>query len=1104
MHSTFVSTPPDRYRVLTQAEVFERYPALYELREEWEWDEDAAEDPVVVLSGNHHLTQDWRDWLKDNAIRTLLIEGDVRLDFQSRTAIWTTGAVHGSGLSLTAYDLLALGPIHSAAYASLMAEDHEMNRTPPRATVYTPYLFSWFHHLDTLTLSPDTLVCLLTDWDYCQALDHDNPVLTWHDAMFALRDEVQQLVVEHYHDAPCWDISAIGDHLRQGQPIVREGFDPAALALQREGDEAFSQGKELLGWLYYREAARLAPAYAPLSVKLGQCLYLAGAYRQALPYLQQAANAFPARQYTLYNEGAFLAGATALRLDLPRLAADLVGPVIEAAGQYAHANLLRVRAEAYLLLSDPARPDYEADSAASYREQAIRDIEAGLAHQSDHGTLNWLMAAHLWRQGRRDEADSYRCRAIARAGEFDRPLDERLDTAFLSKPLVEVDWENQRLEDHAPRRDQHWWRKLVLRHPSRIRRAPMAERTPALLEALLKRHPRKADLFAPHFPPAAYSAESARQLVSHDASYLAYLPDELISREICLAAAPDTGPLPIRRLPAALLDREVCLHLLRCQVGLSELPASLLDRALCEAAIRLDSEALFAVPAALQDDELWLLALACGGTEFVQHHIPSDYKTAPMLQRALSLDKAALDSIPGHLFDAELYRHAEALYGQDPDWPEIVAAHQAAACLGRNIRYGLRCWLVFWDKESMLNKLRNGPREQRLKAEEIPPAHFDEQLALACFNAEPAQLHAIPPQFLNDSMARKFIGRYPDRLRHLPLALRSVAVCLTALRADPSQADEVPAAHYAEVFNGLLAKPSRELPHAWLLLERGRGYLMQQPAALAKAQADFQSLPSATNPAIAATASFLLGYCHHLQGQHAEAAAALQAAGSMAPVDDYAHYHPARNKARSDFDHRAVRDGFDDAYRLSSHRTTYAKAWEYLCRIERLLREADQHDALQWAELFNLQCWLSIELERREEHHAICRAAWQRLSPCTLWPSLRADDPIREVLRFTALRLAEISFEQASPPSLTELEDSLARLDLAMALCEYDKTLRYPLYDSYLRTLLALAASHPHHQQRCQQVCAEVLQQPWRRFIEHDEVWEVLKQAETAAKRTTR
>lgn len=1119
MSAEFQSVPPAAFETLTRAEVLERHPGFRDRLDEdwWGWDEDYEEDEVIVLGGDHHVTEAWREALENCDSRHVLIEGDARLDYQGWFTFWVTGDVHGIGLSLTD-SLVALGDIHSALYADMHAEDHEVNRDPPAATVHTPYLFSWFHSLDALTLSPDTVIFILTNWDYCQSLQLDNPVFAWHDAMFALRDEVQVWVEEHYHDSPCWNLSEIDRRLRAGESILRDGFDPAAALTCREAEGALKMKDDRLAWLYYRKAARQAPGYYPAALMLGKLLYQRGAYVQALPYLRHAASLFPAAQRTLYNEAAFFASVCALRLDQPRLALEIAEADIERAGKLSEANLYRARAEAHMVLCDPGHRDYEADDEAHHRLSAEHDLRRGLEKaENGHNTLNWLMGQFLHRAGRLDEAETWRQKAIAGAKAFDRAFQDHPTTAFLSKPATRVDWDDLRLEDIAPERDADWWRDRALSDPAQVRQVPAKLRTAELLDAMLAQHLESAPTFAAEFPESAYTPDAARRLVGKNAAYLQYVPVALIDKALCLAAAPDTNRLPLDRIPEGVLDHELCLHLLRCWVYLEDLPAELVDREICEAAVKIRSSSIEKVPAELLDDDLWLLALAHGGYYFVENGVPGRLKTPAMLKRALDLDRAALDSILGNLFDEEVYRHALALYGQDPDWAEIVARHGPKV---ETSEFARQCWLVFWDEELMLQKIRI-PRNQsgRLASYEIPAERYTQAIADACFDAEPIHLDKIPPCFVTTRMAEHFIRAYPDYLAEVPLAHRSAKVCLVALADEAKQADQVPAAVHAEVFGELLQpRFAKKFDRNWLLLEHGRGLLMQDPPRIAEARADFEAiLGGAPQPAGAATetisalasgegesrlesrwlagARFLLGYCDWLEGERERAAALLEASGFGG---DYAGYDPRAGKPIRDFDRQAFAACLYDCERLMREPVTYAEAWLCVAEAERLLRDSGIDEPVLWAHVFDKQRWLSYELERWDDNAAICREAVRRLSGQTLWAYLQSDDAIRHTLRGAYHRLAALELEKSPrKPALADLLEALSLMEKTLALQggSEPKSVFEPFYDTYLRVLLALSKHEPRYAARFNQTLERVSKLDWREFIHTRKIKDLLKAA---------
>ncbi len=436
----FTSAPPAKADVLTQAQVLKRHPGLRKMRPHG-WDPDDANEPVIVLKGNHHLTAAWKPWLDAQEARTLLIVGDALIDYQGNHSVWATGDVRGTALSLGEDELYALGTIHSALMASLHWQDDEVNRAPPPVQIDTPLLLCWFYSIEKLSLRTDTVVILKTSWDYCQSLKTRHRVLVWNEAVHVLRDDLQDRMQDDGDDSSFWDYHGIRKRLQQGQPIFREGFDPRSLDLRRDAREAYAGGQLAKGLGLAEAATRVSPGCGLHFNELGQRLFHEGAYAQALPFLEQGARLFPKVQDGLDNECAFYAAMTALRLGRTRYALELATRAIEAARPgHARAGLFRARAEARMLLSAPSHPEHDARAAKALWKQAGDDLKEGLRREERHGTLNWLMARWLWQEGRTGEAEPYRRKAIASSKNFDRPVADHPSTAFLAKPAVKLDW----------------------------------------------------------------------------------------------------------------------------------------------------------------------------------------------------------------------------------------------------------------------------------------------------------------------------------------------------------------------------------------------------------------------------------------------------------------------------------------------------------------------------------------------------------------------------------------------------------------------------------------------------------------------------------------
>ncbi len=882
-------------------EFLQRFPRVAEeVEDEEEFRQYHAQRSIILITGDVSITQAQLNELKDDYGIAIAVDGNLAVEHSPLRLLYVSGALHCGSIDLGEWEHSpAGGPIVARHCATLWAEDHEVMRRAPAARVDTPFLFSWFYGIDNLDLSPETMIFILGDWDYCQDLDLLNPMFPWYECIYALEDEYVEHIYFDGADAPPWNHCAIVPALRAGKKLFKDGFDVACMEYQKAGDDYMVLKDYRAAYLAYKQSASIAPAYYRAWMGMADALYEADAYEQALRHYQEAAARFPAGQTRLVNQGLNYAALCAIRCRQLPLAIELASKSINhnqdlAAAEYYRdpcASAYRMRAEARYLSGDEAG--------------AFQDLETALALNEYHRTANWLLGLLYYRRGDTKRAKQHHEAASARDEDFAVYYDQAGNTDFLAETPAHVDWDRPDIPPYTlPVKDEAYWRTFLRNSdPSKLKQVPQALRSTALCLEVLGRTPLPSggnvDSFAEYFPAESFTRELAERLVLRSGGNLAYVPRALIDKPLCMLAPVEPGAFDATSVPPMLLDRELCLHAVRCGARIDELPPEWIDKALCVASIRRFVYSISRIPAEFLDDELYLEAIAHGEPYFFNNDLPGRYKTTAMLKKAISAHKRALDAIPGNRFDAQLYAHAQALYGQDADWPEIVARHDLAYCRQNpDEKCADICWSVFWDERFMLEKIRL--EDYNLSPYEIPEHLFTQTIADACFAREPIHLDSIPKRFINQAMCDRFSKKYPDMLDHVPvtyrtraiceravkedaqnlklvpLALRSVDLCVTALCEDANLDAQVPLAIESQVFDRLLARHREDFYLGWLYNRRGDGYLAATPPAIDKALADYRTVIEADDSeefgeSRVQDAIYAIGYCHYLRGEFEQA-----------------------------------------------------------------------------------------------------------------------------------------------------------------------------------------------------------------------------------------
>lgn len=1005
---------------LTLEQVIERFPefvAAFADEDDLEYYEDCE---IVLLEGNFTVDENWLAPLPVGAY--LVVDGHLKVNGRPRQLLYVSGDLHCTFINISGGPPVIGGRLFASGYVNLSAEDDGITRDDVVSLrIVTPLLFVWFYEVNRLEISPDTVIFIVADGDYCDELNLPNPIFAWHEGIHALRPELQSLVYWSGYDGACWDLESIRKAWVAGDSILREGFDTAALPDCADAAAAGKMNDLRTAFLFYKRAAQVAPAYHRAWLGMANTLWNAGACEQALPHYLRAASLFPERQYGLPNEGLNGAALCAIRCRQWPQAIDLATRSITHNEHADHetayrAQAYRLRAEARLLSGDMIG--------------AQADLESALTFNAGHGTANWLMGLIHHLNGDAPKAQAAQRRAAQVRKEFNHPYGRSAtSTDFLSPPATTVDWDDLPINSLLPVKDEAYWCQYVANEPMWLARVPMDMRTQALCEGLVASAGTEPARFSAFIPEAVFTADMAVSLARKCSANLQWIPSRLMHSALC-RQTPEDDKFCLKHVPEALHDRNLCLHAVRCGASLEDVPPDLIDREMCEAAVKRHCYQIEHAPATYLDEALYVLAMAHADPYFVDNHAPSIYKSTATLRKVIEQSFTALDAVPGKLFNAELFAHAQSLYGSHPDWPEILARHGQAACRERG-HCAEKCWLVFWDEPFMLKQIRHP--KYHLGPYEIPRSHFTESIAKACFKRDPIHLASIPVEFVTSAMCKRFIREYADHLADVPVKFRDRSVCVTALIEKADQSVLVPAGIHAAVFDELFTRHRDDFDMGWLLVERGRGQLMAQPPRLQAAAADFTAALQGQGEEYSqqhkAEADFLLGYCKHLGGDLAEATQHLLASGHKVTYDAL---DLTADKQTADFD----RPRFDELMRESGRMGEsgdWNNAYANVLAAELLLKNAGVSSPVSWAFVFDHKRWISYELALWDVNEATCHEAIERLEKLTLWDYVQSDNVIRHTLRACYNRLGARVLD-ADAPSLTELQTGLQWVERAFAL----------------------------------------------------------------------
>ena len=879
-------------------------PSFGQAIEEMGW-EDFIDDEIEIHFLKGDVDLDTLD-LKD--VYRLAVDGDVTCAGMLPGCVFcVSGDIHCSRASIGGMGLLTWvgGVLHTRRDIYLFAEDHEQMINPPRLRLDTPILYAWFTYIHELEIPTETVIFLLGDWEYCESLDLPNPVFLWHESVYALDDDFYHPIPISWDDGFCINFNAIDKALAQGKSIWRRGFDLQTLPLCRQAAEALKAGDAKVAYLLYRQATEAAPGYFPAAEGMGEALWHVGAFRQALAAFLHAASLFPFGQPNLPNTALISAGYSALRLadfeEAERICTRLIesAELNDSGDESDFIDGFRIRGEVRLR--------------TGRLDEAQSDLERVLFDSPRHSSANWLMGKLLHTQaqlkkttltgkivpsrGLIEKAREHQAMACRGNVEFGVAFEDAEGTGFLSPPPCEVDWQELDPGGIEVQKDAAYWlRFMTSSELSAITRVPGEMRSAELLAGVLAQSSEsRLEGFVEHFPATSFTPEIACELMRRHPANLQWIPLELRNKSIYLIPSTASFYGTLGYLPEDQVDEEVCWHAVRGGESPANLPTRLVDKNLCLEAVKVDSYRLGDVPSEILDEDIFIQALAYGGDYFIDRYIPSRFKTIPFLKRAVALNRNFMECAPARLIDEELLGYAEQLYGEDSDWPDIVARHDQAFCRAHPEKECAEaCWLAFWDETFMLEQIAKD--EHELSAYEIPVSRYTQAVAKAAFDRSPIHLDSIPPEFVTQEMALEFISRYPEDLYKVPMAQRSIEVCCNAAKKERSQLQCVPADIHAAVMERIIAPSDTNIRAglykismadddqqllAYFRLICGLRRAMSPAPDLELTRTDIEAyLAAGGKQVLKEIAHYSLGYCYFRAGQKEQAEKHMAQSGS--------------------------------------------------------------------------------------------------------------------------------------------------------------------------------------------------------------------------------
>lgn len=416
-------------------------PSEYgEIIEQEEFIETYENKTFILVKGDIYISKAQIEEFAKAPQIGIVVDGNLSLEGTIESIFYVKGDIECDHISI--YDdgdhasLIFFQPektIHARKYVSLSAQDDGAMAESPRIKIKTPYLFSWFYQLDHLTISPETVIFIMTgDPGYPKNLDLPNPIISEQHIMFV--SPYSEYRMRQYRNEVPW-MAEIYTALAENKPILHQNFDIQSLHDMVEGNQSYADKDYKAAYLAYKKAAQLSPNYYPAWLAMGNVLNAVGAYSQALQHYQTAADCFPHTHEKFVNQALNFAALCAIRCQSYALAIEL------ATRSITHNSILTKHDYDKRYLAPAYRLRAEAHYLRGNLTAAIADLELVLLDFDEyHTAANWLMGLMHYLKGNTEISQKFYQQAARRDERFKVPYDQAKDTSFLAKPACEVDW----------------------------------------------------------------------------------------------------------------------------------------------------------------------------------------------------------------------------------------------------------------------------------------------------------------------------------------------------------------------------------------------------------------------------------------------------------------------------------------------------------------------------------------------------------------------------------------------------------------------------------------------------------------------------------------
>ena len=624
-------------------------------------------------------------------------------------------------------------------------QDDEMVRSSLPRKVTAPYFFSWYYDLESYDFSPETIIIALYDWSDLKKYKTKNIIFKFHDAAFALKNNLSYFPDNSGYNAIYWHTTEIYKTLKKGESIFKYGFDILCMSYFTKGWNYLTDEEYEAAFINLKKVTELSPNFY-----LGwyYCAFILDknkAFEQAIPYFEKAiAISINNKTYDYLQATQGIAFAL-IRTKKYNESLPFLDNCIEQ--KYKLDMSFRYRGEALVMLKKS--------------NEALQDLNtASQEHNNNYLPVLWLTGLAYYQLGKTAESDAFLEKAkgdFANAPSYE--ITQLLD--FYSKENIFLDWENKKTSEINinVKPQEHWDKKL--------KKGLNFDNIPAefITEEMVKWY----------FRPTATHYIQGNDFKN--------LPENIKTREIAeLASKCNCNPPTTQDIPEKYIDKAFCLQ--AKYVDLQYVPEAILDYELCFDAVVKSCRNFKFVPKQFKDEKMTIASVAGGALISSSGiNLPTKYQETEFISQAIVLNFRALRNIPLKYIDDQVFEIAKKQYQHHQDWELIVKEFTFNGEYDYNTF--AKVWACFWTEDFIINAVKIG--KERLY--EIPSKYITPKIA----SIAGEDIGTIPKEMLTPEICLKAVSfEYASAFIYIPNELRDEKVSAAAVSKDKDNFKFVP------------------------------------------------------------------------------------------------------------------------------------------------------------------------------------------------------------------------------------------------------------------------------------------------------------------------